>query len=90
MSRREKNYYINSKSRLEYFYNNNKYLLDFKNGDSFLDIACGYGRDIKFLSNKFDKSKIDGFDINTLALEVIKAGDQNININLKEKSFFRF
>ena len=89
-SEEKKNYYINSKSRLEYFYNNNKYLLDFKNGDSFLDIACGYGRDIKFLSNKFDKSKIDGFDINASALEVIKAGDQNVNINLKEKSFLDF
>ena len=55
-----------------------------------MDIACGYGRDIKFLSDKFDKSKIYGFDINKFALEVIKAGDQNININLKEKSFLDF
>tara|TARA_B100001964_G_scaffold127276_1_gene140788 strand:- start:210 stop:1100 length:891 start_codon:yes stop_codon:yes gene_type:complete len=86
----KKKYYINSKSRLEYFYNNNKYLLNFKNGESFLDIACGYGRDIKFLANRFDKSKIDGFDINASALDIIKSGNQNPNVNVNQKSFTDF
>jgi len=86
----KKEYYSNSKSRLEYFFNNNKSLLNFINGDSFLDIACGYGRDIKFLSDKFDKSKIDGFDINSSVLEIIKSGNKNSNVNVQQKSFLDF
>ena len=86
----KKQFYLNGRSRLEYFYNNNQYLLHFKNGDSFLDIACGYGRDIRFLSDNFDKSKIFGFDINPLALEIIKIGNQNSNVNVMSKSFIDF
>ena len=86
----KKEHYERGKSRLEYFYNNNKYLLDFKNGDSFLDIACGYGRDIRFLSEKFNKSKIDGIDINATALEIIKTGNQNSNVNVIQNTFTDF
>ena len=86
----KKEHYESGKSRLEYFYNNNKYLLDFKNGDSFLDVACGYGRDTRFLSNKFNKSKIDGVDINSVALEIIKTGNQNSNVNVIQNTFTDF
>lgn len=87
---KKKEYYLKAVSRIKEFYNSNQLLLDFKNGDSFLDIACGYGRDIKFLSEKFDNSKIDGFDINLAALEIIKAGNQNPNVKVRQKSFVDF
>ena len=83
----KKKFYQNAKSRLEYFYKNNNYLIDFKNGDSFLDVACGYGPDIKFLSNNFDKSIIEGFDINAEAVEVVKLFNNNSNVNVQTKSF---
>jgi SAM-dependent methyltransferase len=82
-----KKQYSNNKSRLEYFYKNNNYLLGFKNGDSFLDIGCGLGGDIRFLSNKFDKSKIFGIDINPQAISIIKLGNENPNVDAEEGNY---
>ena len=79
--------YSNNKSRLEYFYKNNNYLLGFKNGDSFLDIGCGLGGDIRFLSNTFDKSKIFGIDINPQAISIIKLGNENPNVDAEEGNY---
>ena len=48
---------LNAKSRLESVFNNYKNYINFKDGDSFLDVACGYGRDIKFFKSKIQKFK---------------------------------
>ena len=53
-------------SRLQSHYEKNFELINFKNGDSFLDAACGYGREINFLCNKFNDSKVDAFDIDNV------------------------
>ncbi len=82
-----KKQYLNNKSRLEYFYKNNNYLLGFKNGDSFLDIGCGLGGDMRFLNNKFNKSKIFGIDINPQAISIIKSGNENLNVNAEEGNY---
>ena len=86
----KKKYYFDSPCRIKYFYKNNNFLLNFKNGDSFLDIACGKGGNIRFLSEKFDKSKIRGFDINLSAIKIIKEGNQNPNVSVKQQSFLDF
>ncbi len=83
----KKSFYEKGKSRLEYFYRKNNFLINLKNGDSFLDVACGYGPDIKFLSNNFDKSIIEGFDINDEAVKVIKLFNKNSNVSVQAKSF---
>tara|TARA_Y100000591_G_C21758957_1_gene659021 strand:- start:123 stop:998 length:876 start_codon:yes stop_codon:yes gene_type:complete len=78
---------INAKSRLESVFNNYKNYINFKDGDSFLDVACGYGRDIKFLNQKFKNSKIEGFDINPNAIELIQDGLNKSNVNVYVADF---
>lgn len=64
-------------SHIHYFIINNKSLLNFTDGDSFLDAGCDSGREIKEISKRFPKSEIYGFDINESAIQVINAGTKD-------------
>ena len=52
-----------------------------------MDVACGFGRDIKFLNQKFKNSKIEGFDINPNAIELIQDGLNKSNVNVYVADF---
>lgn len=93
-SNKDKKNYYNKKqsrfkgdSRLEECYKNFNDIINIKNGHSFLDVACGYGRDIKFLINNFNRSKITGFDINKRAIDFIKSGINNKKVKIFKGNF---
>ena len=59
-------------SRLGYYIDHSRSVLDYKDGDSFLDAGCGRGQNIKELARRYPQSVITGFDVNKGALRVIE------------------
>lgn len=55
-------------------------ILNYRNGDSFLDLGCGRGPNIKSLQVYFDRSAIAGYDINPDAVDVITSSVSHSNI----------
>ena len=64
-------------TRLSYYIEHNQSVLDYKDGDSFLDAGCGRGQNIKELACRYPHSKIKGFDVNRGALRVIATALKN-------------
>ena len=85
--------YGKPKGRIEHFIINYNNIFSYIDGESFLDVGCGRGQNIKVLNGLFPNSLIKGFDVNKDAIDVIKLGTKNIrNIsieygNLKDKSY---
>lgn len=67
-------------SRFAYYLDNCKTLLDCKDGDSFLDVACGSGENLKELSKRFPNSKIYAFDISPNAIDFVNRSGYSSNI----------
>jgi len=81
--------------RIEFFVKKNLRSLDYKNGDSFLDIGCGFGQNIIVLEKYFPSSKIRGFDINKDVISIVNKGlAENPNIeaffgSIKDLAFLK-
>lgn len=60
--------------------------LDFRNGDSFLDLGCGTGQNIAFLTSRFRDSPVVGTDLNQAALDLIAACEPSPNVLLSQGS----
>jgi ubiquinone/menaquinone biosynthesis C-methylase UbiE len=69
--------YSNLKGRIAYFIKNNPTALTYRDGDTFLDVGCGKGQNIKELVTLFPNSKIKGFDLSEGALKVIQSALKN-------------
>ena len=55
----KENTYKNQRfGRIEFFIKNNLRVLDYQNGNSFLDLGCGFGQNIIVLERYFPQSKI--------------------------------
>ena len=60
--------------------------LDFRNGDSFLDLGCGTGQNTAFLAARFPESPVVGSDLNQAALDLIAACEPSPNVVLSHGS----
>lgn len=61
-------------SRLAPFIAANPTVLDYRDGESFLDAGCGTGPELKALMTRYPTSPITGLDISAAALAVVQAG----------------
>lgn len=69
-------------------------LLDYRDGDSFADVGCGTGQNIRFLAMRFPASTIIGADISADAIELIRDCEPSANVHLsigdlREQAFLR-
>ena len=71
-------------SRLGYFVGKFSEFMDVQDGDTFLDLGCGTGQNIRWLARSFPKSKIVGFDLNDDALQVIRDFEPSLNVSLEQ------
>jgi len=72
-------------SRLAHYVDYNRTILDYKDGETFLDAGCGKGQNIKELISRYPRSVIKGFDINEGALQVVGAAlkdSPNVHVEL--------
>ena len=76
--------YTNQASRFAYFSAMFGDILDLKNGDTFLDLGCGTGQNIKMLSKTFPDSQIVGVDVNEDAIELIAEFEPSPNVRLRQ------
>ena len=63
--------------RVSYFIKNNSTVMTYRDGDTFLDVGCGKGQNIKELVTLFPNSGIKGFDVSEGALRVIQTALKN-------------
>ena len=81
------NIYNGVKGRVAYYIEHNLSILDYKDGDSFLDMGCGQGQNIKELVSRYPNSLIKGFDVSKGALRIIQTAlKKNNNVNVEEGS----
>lgn len=60
--------------RIEFFIKNNIRVLDYQDGNSFLDFGCGFGQNIIVLERYFPQSRILGFDVNNEVISILSKG----------------
>ncbi len=75
--------YTSLVSRVEYFVDTFPGLLDYQDGDSFVDLGCGMGQNIRMLSQRFPNSSITGIDISADAVELIRTAEQNPRVSTR-------
>ena len=77
--------YSSNISRFEIIAKNNNFFNRlFSDNDTFLDLGCGKGQNIKYLLKAFPNSKITGFDISNEALEIIREFEKSKNLYLRQ------
>mgnify|MGYP001431672765 CR=1 FL=1 len=76
--------YENQMARFEFFAEAFGDVLDLQNGDSFLDLGCGTGQNIRHLSHEFPDSPIKGVDINKAAVELIRQFELSPRVRVHE------
>ncbi|MCX5715307.1 MAG: class I SAM-dependent methyltransferase [Candidatus Omnitrophica bacterium] len=65
--------------RISYYLDHNPTLLEYKNGDTFLDAGCGKGQNIKALVSRYPNSSIKGFDVSEEALKIVQTALKDNN-----------
>ena len=81
----KKNIYFSNISRFEILFNNsNIFRKQFLDNDTFLDLGCGKGENIKYFLKNFPNSNITGLDINKEALEIIREFEKSPNLYLNQ------
>lgn len=63
-------------SRLEVFVDSYPMMVDYIDGESFLDAGCGKGQNLKFVLGRFPHSLYTGFDIDERCLQVARIGTE--------------
>lgn len=74
--------YREQSSRLEFFIDNYRDLLQFNNGDSFLEFGCGTGQNIRMLAERFPASEIVGYDLNHDAVNFVRECERHSKLHL--------
>ena len=73
--------------RVAYFIQKNSTALTYRDGDTFIDVGCGRGQNIKELVALFPNSGIKGFDVSEGVLRVIQSAlKNNVNIHVEKGS----
>jgi SAM-dependent methyltransferase len=80
--------------RLSNFVNKYSNVLNYKNGESFFDVGCGRGQNIKILLEAYPLSKIHGIDLSEDAIDVVNLSVKSDLVtaeaaNLKELDVLR-
>ena len=79
--------YASGPARLTHYLDKNKYLLACADGDSFLDAGCGDGFNIRELARRFPSSVIHGFDVNEVALSIVRSAEAHPKVTLRQGTF---
>lgn len=58
--------------RVSEFLTSHRHFLGYQDGDTFLDVGCGRGQNLKVLSDAVPKARLHGIDMNAAAVEVIR------------------
>jgi SAM-dependent methyltransferase len=85
--------YASLKGRTKPFFEKNELLMSkvFLNGDTFLDVGCNSGHNLKVLLSLFPDSKIQGFDVHPVALKIARIGTKETGrVNLETGSLVDF
>jgi ubiquinone/menaquinone biosynthesis C-methylase UbiE len=67
------------------FYLNDRRVLDFTDGDSFLDCGCGPGQNVTELRRAFPASPIKAFDYSADAIAIVKLGSRGDPLTTAEQ-----
>ncbi|NFV81534.1 class I SAM-dependent methyltransferase [Magnetospirillum aberrantis] len=60
--------------RLGPFIDRYPFVLDYRDGETFLDAGCGMGGVIKELAARYPQARLQGFDLNPDAIRMVRAG----------------
>lgn len=83
-SRRERrDRYEKQPSRLQDLLDSFPDFLGMSDGDSFLDLGCGTGQNIRMLAERFPGSSILGFDVNADAVNLIREFEVNPRVEVR-------
>ena len=76
-------WYQNQVSRIEAFVDQFPDLLRYADGDSFADLGCGTGQNIRFLVDHYPRSVIIGADMSDDAVELVRECERHPNLQLR-------
>ncbi len=77
--------------RIGLFLKKDPHCFGYADGDSFLDVGCGPGQNIKVILERYPHAKINGFDLNQSAIEIIRAATKdNPNVSVQVGSVLDF
>ncbi len=79
--------YMRGVSRLRVYVEQNPEIVNFQDGDCFLDLGCGSGQNIRYLSDTYPNSEILGFDFNRALIDIIQSAERNPNVKVEVGSF---
>ncbi len=75
--------YRTQRSRLQPFVDLFPDLLRFNDGDSFLEMGCGSGQNIRMLAEGYPSSRIVGYDINDEAVELVRDFESHCGVEVE-------
>jgi len=79
--------YEKQRSRLEDLLDGFSDFLGMSDGDSFLDLGCGTGQNIRMLAERFPGSSILGFDVNADAVNLVREFEVNPRVDVRIADF---
>ena len=69
-------------SRLAFFADEYADILRYEDGDTFVDLGCGSGQNIRFLAERYPASLVIGTDMNADAVALVRECEQSANVEL--------
>ncbi len=75
--------YGHPEGRITQFINDYTSILNYQDGDSFFDVGCGRGQNIKVLLEKYSNSFVHGIDISKEAIGIINLAVKSENLKLQ-------
>jgi len=74
--------YMSQIPRLAYFADEYADILRYEDGDTFVDLGCGSGQNIRFLAERYPTSAVIGTDMNADAVALIRECETSANVQL--------
>ncbi len=69
-------------SRLAFFADEYADILRYEDGDTFVDLGCGSGQNIRFLAERYSTSMVVGTDMNADAVALVRECEPSANVQL--------